>query len=744
MLWLGTQSGLFRFDPKTEKSKQYTVRDGLSENAIMCALADDLGNIWMSTFQRGMSRLNLKEGRFYNYDAIDGLQGNMYTSGSCYRARDGRLYFGGRAGFNAFVPREVLAGVTARPAVITDFQVNGRKVGDSGQAIWETDALHLSAEQKVFAFEFASLCYFHPRKTRYRFRLDGLEKEWTEADSGHRFARYTGIAPGNYAFRVQASLDGRTWSGQESAIRLTLPPPWWNSGWSRSAGLLTILTLIFGAHKLRVKRFELRERRLRKIVEERTSELEQARDQAEAASHAKSSFLANMSHELRTPLNAILGFSTLLREDATSEKQRQDLEIINRSGEHLLNLINDVLDVAKIEAGRQELDLTPCDLLDLVNEVTEMMGPRAGEKKLALLCVAPHDFPRYVWADAPKLRQVFINLLSNALKYTHEGRVILRLQGTEADEPGQLRLTFEVEDSGIGIAKEDHARIFDAFVQVHNRNGQKGSGLGLTITRKFVELMGGSIEVESTEGQGSIFRVKLPALAAKEPEVKTIADDAGRIAGVEAGQPVYRILVVDDEIENRLMLERILQEAGFQVRVAEDGAQGVEAFEEWRPDFIWMDVRMPVMDGIEATRRIRKLEGGGAVKIAAITASAYASERDIVMIAGMDDFLLKPYRRREILGCLARHLGVRYVYHDEAAAADEAKLLEALPETLRVDLTEALISLDGERITHTIGRIAEFDATLGERLTRRATRLSYTSILHDLGCLEAASAGSSG
>ncbi len=321
--------------------------------------------------------------------------------------------------------------------------------------------------------------------------------------------------------------------------------------------------------------------------------------------------------------------------------------------------------------------------------------------------------------------------------------MILRLQGREADEAGKLRLTFEVEDSGIGIARADLYRIFEAFVQLHNRTGQKGTGLGLTITRKFVELMGGSIEVESTEGQGSIFRVKLPALAAMESEVRTVVDDAGRIAGMEPGQPEYRILVVDDEIENRLMLERILQEAGFQVRVAEDGARGVQAFEEWRPDFIWLDVRMPVMDGIEATRRIRKLEGGGAVKIAAITASAYASERDIVMSSGMDDFLLKPCRRREIFGCLARHLGVRYVYHDEAAAADEAKSLEALPESLRVELSDALISLNVERITHTIDRISEYDATLGERLTRRAARLSYTSILHDLGRLETGSAAGS-
>jgi len=471
---------------------------------------------------------------------------------------------------------------------------------------------------------------------------------------------------------------------------------------------------------------------LEEVVEERTAELVQARNQAQTANNAKSVFLASMSHELRTPLNAILGFSDLLREDSITDRQRQHLNIINRSGEYLLNLINDVLDGAKIDFGRIEVVKTAIDLPDLVRDVTDLMRIDANQKGLEFSVEQPALLPRFIWSDARRLRQVLINLLGNAIKYTQHGTVILRVDVNGLDP---LLLSFEVEDTGVGIAPEDQARIFDAFVQVGQESARKGTGLGLTITSQFVELMGGTIHVQSRTGMGSRFRVELPVESATEAEANLTAGDEARIIGLEPQQAAYRILIVEDEPENSRLLHWMLQSVGFQVRTAANGAEGVEVFRTWQPHFIWMDWRMPLMDGLEATRRIRILEGGRKVKIAAVTASVFASERESMLSAGVDDFVRKPYRRKDIFDCMTRHLGVRYrlAKEQQVPAGKTAVLrpehLGALPKELRTELIDALAHLNITRVTDVINRVRERDMDLGSMLAERAARLQYSEIL---------------
>jgi signal transduction histidine kinase/DNA-binding NarL/FixJ family response regulator len=463
------------------------------------------------------------------------------------------------------------------------------------------------------------------------------------------------------------------------------------------------------------------------------------KEKAEAANLAKSKFLASMSHELRTPLNAILGFSSLMRNDAgLSGEQRKTLDIINRSGEHLLNLINDVLDMAKVEAGHISVENTPIDLGRMLRDISDLLRIRAEEKGLQLLLDQSSEFPRFVRADGAKLRQVLINLVGNAVKYTEEGGVTMRLNAHPADVPERLLLIVEVEDTGVGIVAEDQARIFDPFVQVGSLSLQKGTGLGLAIARTYLESMGGRIGVESTPGKGSIFRVEVPVERVKESEVSAAEIEMGRIVGLAPGQPEYRILIVEDQMENWLLLQRLLEGVGFQVRVAENGAAGVEMFQEWRPHLIWMDIRMPVMDGLEATRRIRALNGGREVKIAALTASVFKEERDSVMAAGMDDFVRKPYRPNELFDCLVRQLGVRFVYEESTvattapAAALRPEALATLPQVLREELTDALVSLDVTRIGEIIRRVSELDPALGDTLAQHARQLGYTAILRAL------------
>jgi signal transduction histidine kinase/CheY-like chemotaxis protein len=484
--------------------------------------------------------------------------------------------------------------------------------------------------------------------------------------------------------------------------------------------------------KLELEQYRLH---LEELVAARTSELVTARDAAEAANRAKSTFLASMSHELRTPLNAILGFSNLMRRDAQLlPDQRDHLDIINRSGEHLLTLINDVLEITKIEAGKIQLNNAPFDLGALVRDVTDLMEPRANQKGLSLRLDQSSSFPRYINGDEAHLRQILINLLGNAVKFTHQGGVTLRL----ATKPNTTaHLIIEIEDSGIGLSAADQQRLFQPFVQLGKQPGDnQGTGLGLSITRQFVQLMGGSITVESTPGKGSLFRVELPLIEAKETDIlPPQGSEKGEVVGVAPGQTRYRILIVEDDHENQLLLSRLMQRIGFEIKVAADGAQGIQLFQSWQPHLIWMDRRMPVMDGLEATQAIRQLPGGKDVKIIAVTAAALVEERDEMMKAGMDDFVRKPYRFNEIYDCLGKQLSVQYSYaepqpeNNPTAVILTTDMLAVLPPALRNELRAALESLREEQINAALQQVAAYDVTLYHELSRLVDDFDYPSIL---------------
>lgn len=486
-----------------------------------------------------------------------------------------------------------------------------------------------------------------------------------------------------------------------------------------------------------MRRANVRAKRAQEQAENSQAQAEAAQAQAEAANRAKSVFLATMSHELRTPLNAILGFSDLMRGDASiTADQRTNLDIINRSGQHLLSLINDVLDMAKIEAGQIVVAIKPFEIVSMVGDTVEMLRVRAAEKGLQLWLEQASEFPRYVKADEEKIRQVIVNLLGNAIKYTRQGGVTLRL-GIRAKEAAP-RIVIEVEDSGIGISKTDQARIFEPFVQVGKPATQKGTGLGLAIVREFVELMGGRISVESEPENGSIFRVELPVEIAAESEVLPPEPVKGRAIGLTPGQGECRILIVEDQEENQLLLRRLLEDAGCKVMLAQNGAEGVDMFQSFHPHFIWMDRRMPVMDGLEATRRIRALEGGDAVKIVAVSASVFSDQRAETLAQGMDDFVRKPYRPAEIFDCLERQLGVRFLYAaaDVDAAAVQSTFSAAavgrLSEALRRDLADALVNGNTERISELTRHIAQEDAGLGDALARHFDHFDYLPVLQAL------------
>jgi PAS domain S-box-containing protein len=473
---------------------------------------------------------------------------------------------------------------------------------------------------------------------------------------------------------------------------------------------------------------------LEETVQQRTAELRLSRDAAEAANKAKSLFLASMSHELRTPLNAILGFSKMMRLNAgLSASQCENLDIINRSGEHLLTVINDVLEIAKIESGRLQLDIAPFDLGNLLRDVGELMQLRALQKGLWLRLDQAPEVPRYIKGDEARLRQILINLVGNAVKFTERGGVTIHLgfaSGTRRE------LNIEIEDTGPGIAAEDRERLFEPFVQLNSSGWQSGTGLGLAITRQFVQLMGGQIELESAVGKGSLFRVELPVELAATTEISARSMERHReIVGLAPGQPVYRILIAEDQVENQLLLKRLMEQLGLEVRIADNGEQCIALFQQWQPHLIWMDWGMPVIDGEEASRRIRGLPGGDHVKIVAVTASVFIEQKQEMLEAGMDDFVRKPYHFDEVYQCMARVLGLKYRYHSEvsgeklSAVTLTAEMLAVLPAAMRKALRNALLSLDSELICQTIRQAGEADKTLGLMLSRLADNFDYPLIL---------------
>jgi signal transduction histidine kinase/DNA-binding NarL/FixJ family response regulator len=517
-------------------------------------------------------------------------------------------------------------------------------------------------------FEFAGTTYSIGPSVRYQTRLRGFAQgTWSEFSERPNID-YTNLPAGSYTFEVRArDANGRL--GTTASLPFYISPPWQRTYAAYGAYAIFLLTSVFAVVRWQLDRFQRKHAMLEAVVAARTAELRareaelvNAKEAADSANRAKSAFLANMSHELRTPLNAILGYTQiLLKDDAQSPKNRERLAVVDQSGNHLLAMINEVLDLSKIEAGKLAVNATDFSLAELIEDICAAFRQRVSEKGLGFDCDCPDELKRVVRGDAGKLRQVLFNLLGNAVKFTDHGRVSLVLTRVGTD-----RVRFAVKDTGIGIAAEELRDIFLTFHQsTKTAASAQGTGLGLAISQRLVELLGGRLEVESLLGKGSCFQfdLELPAAGTgRETSASPAREKLGQISPVGFQGPPRRILVADDEATNRDVLRELLAPLGFEIEEAINGVECLEHCMRRPPDALLLDLQMAPIDGFEVTRQLRERPATHGLKIIAVSASVFEDDRQHAIGAGCDDFLPKPFTEEQLLDVLGRALDLEWTF----------------------------------------------------------------------------------
>ena len=501
-------------------------------------------------------------------------------------------------------------------------------------------------------------------------------------------------------------------------------------------GLISVLGLLIGVNWLSLQLSISRQQ-----LEKSSKQLQLKAKEAEAANLAKSSFLANMSHELRTPLNAILGFSHLMsRDNNITPKQKESLDIINRSGEHLLNLINDVLEMSKIEAGKTTLNNEPFDLHRLLQTIQAMFKIRAEAKGLWFKFQLADNLPQYIIGDSSKLRQLLINFLSNAVKFTKTGGVTIQAFTCSSGSFGnRVKLCFEVSDTGKGIAEAELDRLFSPFVQTTSGiQSEEGTGLGLAISHQFIKLMGGTIQVNSISGEGSTFAFNILVELANLT-TEGILRTSQQIKHLAPGQREYRIAVVDDRETNRKALVQLLESVGLKPLTANNGKEAVALWHKWQPDLIWMDMRMPIMDGYEATKLIKSKSDAKKTVVIAITASAFEEQREKILDAGCDDFVAKPFTEQIIFDKLTQYLRVKFVCQTESTNEDIETVqdpkslsfvdLANLSPTLVSQLNQSAIAVDSEQIEQLITQIPDSQQHIAQAISSMLAQYDFDAII---------------
>ncbi|WP_205500098.1 hybrid sensor histidine kinase/response regulator transcription factor [Rufibacter psychrotolerans] len=663
-LWIGTTEGLDLYNEKENTFTHFTTRNGLPNNTITTILEDQRGNLWIST-RNGISHLIIRQEQgggyrfdFRNYDELDGLQGKAFNENAALRTRQGELIFGGANGFNLFRPGAIEKNSRAPRVVFTDFQLFNQSLEANKpfqeriiltKSISETEHLTLEHDENVFSIGFAALNFIHPEKNRYRYKLEGFDKEWRTADASNRKVTYTNLDPGEYTFQVLASNNDGVWTQTGASLKITVLAPFWQTPLAFVLyAVAAIVALVV------VRRVELRKTAAKFRLEQERREARQLHD----LDLMKIKFFTNVSHEFRTPLTLILApLEKLLKTQPDPELQQQ-LQMINKNARRLLNMVNQLLDFKKMDVN--DVRLTPAEgnvvafVQDTVNSFVDL-----SDKKNIPLSFTASVQELVISFDKDKLEKILFNLLSNAFKFTPEqGRIAVELNchPNDSSSEGIKILEIKVKDTGIGIAREHHQKIFERFFrdQVPSHLINQGSGIGLALVQEFVNLHGGMITVDSAPGAGSCFTVTLPvkelspqpAPAEREAELEEqtseepVAAPKAAAAAFAQGKPV--VLITEDNEDFRFYLKDSLS-PHFNILEARDGKEGWQKALAHLPDLIVSDLMMPEVDGMEFCKKIKADARTSQIPFVLLTAHASDEKKLKGLNVGANDYLTKPF-----------------------------------------------------------------------------------------------------